>query len=93
MPGGERDEKDVAQEKLAALSFPLGRYRHHKGPEYWVFAVSVDEETLEPLVHYESLVHGTLWTRKLSNFVESLMLPSGETKSRFQWVGTERVSR
>ena len=85
------DEKDMAQAKLAALSFPLGRYEHYKGPAYWVFAVSIDEETLEPLVHYESLVHGTMWTRTLRNFLESVMLPSGETKSRFVWVGTERA--
>jgi hypothetical protein len=85
------DEKDMAQAKLAARSFPMGRYQHYKGPFYWVFAVSIDEETLEPLVHYESLVHGTCWTRKMSNFCESVGLPSGESKSRFQWVGTEKV--
>jgi hypothetical protein len=85
-----KDEKDVAQEKLAALSFPLGRYQHYKGPFYFVFAVSIDEESLEPLVHYESLVHGTFWTRRLSNFTESVRLPSGETSSRFVWIGKER---
>ncbi len=85
------DEKDVAQAKLTALSFPMGRYQHYKGPSYWVFAVSIDEETLEPLVHYESLVHGTCWTRKMSNFLESVMLPSGETKPRFVWTGVEKV--
>jgi len=80
------DEKDVAQVKLAALSFPLGKYQHYKGPFYWVFGVSIDEETLEPLVHYESLVHGTCWTRKMSNFMESVSLSSGEIKPRFVWV-------
>ena len=81
------DEKDIAQAKLAALSFPLGRYQHYKGPFYRVFAVSIDEETLEPLVHYESLAHGTCWTRKMSNFMETVDLPSGVKKSRFRFVG------
>lgn len=81
------DEKDVAQAKLAALSFPLGRYQHYKGPFYRVFAVTIDEETLEPLVHYESLTRRTCWTRKMSNFMETVMLPSGEKRARFAFVG------
>lgn len=83
------DEKDVAQKRLEALSFPLGRYQHYKGPFYRVFAVSIDEETLEPLVHYESLARGTRWTRKMSNFMETVALPSGEKKPRFAFVGWE----
>jgi hypothetical protein len=84
---GVKDDKDLAQEKLGALEFPLGRYQHYKGPFYRVFAVSIDEETLEPLVHYESLAHRTSWTRKMSNFTETVALPSGEKKARFQFVG------
>jgi hypothetical protein len=81
------DEKGAAQVRLAALSFPIGRYQHYKGPFYRVFAVSLDEETLEPLVHYESLTHRTCWTRKMSNFMEVVELPSGEKKPRFVFVG------
>lgn len=81
------DEKDLAQAKLAALSFPLGRYQHYKGSFYRVFAVTLDEETLEPLVHYEALTRHTSWTRKMSNFMETVILPSGEKKPRFAFVG------
>jgi hypothetical protein len=83
------DEKDLAQRKLAeiASSFPLGRYQHVKGPFYRAFALTLDEETLEPLVHYESLAHHTFWTRTLKNFNELVTLESGETKPRFTFVG------
>lgn len=83
------DEKDDAQAKLKALEFPHGKYTHYKGPFYWVFATSIDEATLEPLVHYESIAHGTRWTRTLKNFTEEVTLPSGEKKLRFTWVGRE----
>jgi hypothetical protein len=85
------DAKDEAQASLKARAFPLGEYRHYKGPCYWVFAVSIDEETLEPLVHYKSLIHETLWTRKMSNFAEEVDLPSGEKKPRFEHIGYKRV--
>jgi hypothetical protein len=81
------DEKDMAQAKLVALSFPLGRYQHYKGSFYRVFAVSLDEETLEPLVHYESLARQTFWTRKMSNFMDTVLLPSGEKRARFLFIG------
>lgn len=85
------DEKDLAQIKLreVAAAFPLGRYQHHKGPFYRAFALTLDEETLEPLVHYESLTHHTFWTRTLKNFVEPVKLESGEMKLRFTFVGWE----
>lgn len=80
------DEKDLAQAKLEALEFPLGLYKHYKGPEYWAIAVSIDEETLKPVVLYESILHGTLWTRTMANFTELVVLDSGETKPRFEHI-------
>ena len=82
------DEKDLAQKKLREVSnsFLLGRYQHYKGPFYRVFAITLDEATLEPLVHYESLFHHTFWTRTLKNFTEEVTL-DGKTQSRFKFVG------
>lgn len=67
------DEKDKAQLALvdAAATCPVGVYTHRSGGEYIVFAHSIDEETLTPLVHYFSLKKGTRWTRTVTNFVES----------------------
>lgn len=44
--------------------------RHYKGGEYEVIARPLDEYTLEPLVIYRSLRHGTEWSRPLSVFTE-----------------------
>jgi hypothetical protein len=68
----EKDPKDAAQDKLKTDGIPLGRYQHYKEPLYDVFALSVDEGTLELLVHYRSLAHGTAWTRTLRNFTEEI---------------------
>jgi hypothetical protein len=92
--GSAKDEKDLAQDKLgeASARFPLGLYAHYKGPKYLVFALSLDEETLEPLVHYESLAHGTIWTRTLKNFTETVELPEGPTL-RFRCLQPARTKR
>ncbi|HYX20484.1 MAG TPA: DUF1653 domain-containing protein [Thermoanaerobaculia bacterium] len=82
----EKDPKDEAQEKLAAEKFPLGLYRHYKGPSYKAFAVSIDEGTLEPLVHYVSLAHGTTWTRTVKNFTEGVEVRPGVIEPRFSFV-------
>ncbi len=48
----------------ALKEIPLGRYRHYKGNEYEVIAVSRHSETLEPMVVYRALYgdHG-VWVR------------------------------
>jgi len=66
------DPKDDAQEKLKTCGISSGRFQHYKGPQYEVFALTIDEATLEPLVHYKSLVHGTSWTRTVKNFTEKV---------------------
>lgn len=83
------DIKDDAQAKLKAFDFQHGKYQHAKGSFYWVFATSVDEGTLELLVHYESIARGTRWTRTIQNFMEVITMPSGEKKSRFTFIGDE----
>jgi hypothetical protein len=66
------DVKSKSQEHLHKLGFKLGVYRHYKGGEYVAFMVTLDEETLEALVHYYSLKKKTRWTRTLLNFEETL---------------------
>lgn len=62
------DDKDDAQELLHNAGFKLGIYRHYKGGEYLAYSTSIHEETLEPLVHYYSLLKKKNWTRTLDNF-------------------------
>jgi hypothetical protein len=64
--------KDTAHRLLEQHSQPLPgqRYEHYKGGTYEVVAVSVDEETLEPLITYKSLKLGTFTTRTRENFLE-----------------------
>lgn len=74
----QSDPKDEAQKVLAATVkegglHPGARFRHYKGGVYEVVCVSVDEDTLEPLVTYRSLTKGTLWTRTLRNWSEVWM--------------------
>jgi hypothetical protein len=64
------DTKDRAQENLREVHLPFGVYRHYKGGLYVLFATSVDESTLAPLVHYYSLEKKTRWTRTRGNFME-----------------------
>jgi hypothetical protein len=82
------DLKNRAQEKLAQTLFELGVYRHHKGGLYTAFATSIDEATLQPLVHYYSHVKHTRWTRTLENFTEQVELPDERGKlPRFEYMG------
>jgi hypothetical protein len=66
------DEKDAAQAKLARLGPRLGVYRHYKGPEYVLFALTLKEDTLEPMVHYYSLEKKTRWTRTYEDFTHDI---------------------
>jgi hypothetical protein len=82
------DAKDRAQEDLIEKQeeVPLGLWRHYKGGEYIVFALSVQEDTCKHLVHYYSLDKKTRWTRSLSNFVEIVTPPGSYLVPRFRFV-------
>jgi hypothetical protein len=74
------DAKTEAQSKLVAACEAAGVLSGHiythwqAGGEYVVFAITLDEGTLEPLVHYYSLTYRTRWTRTLAVFVEPMMI-------------------
>lgn len=74
------DPKEAAQRALreVAATCPIGVYSHRKGGKYFVFAHSVDETKLTPLVHYYSFTKGTRWTRTISDFTSLV-----DGKSRF----------
>lgn len=65
-------EKDKGQETLAMLKtkFVGDVYVHWKGGHYVCYSMSLDEETLEPLVHYYSLAKKSWWTRTLYVWLE-----------------------
>jgi hypothetical protein len=80
------DEKDIAQSRLKLLDYKLGIYRHYKGGLYVVFAVSLLETSLTPMVHYYSLKKGTRWTRTASDFF-GFVYPEGKPKEpRFSYI-------
>jgi hypothetical protein len=66
------DEKDEAQKRLQGSPLKLGVYQHYKGPTYVLFAESLDERSLEPLVHYYSIEKRSRWTRTRRNFTETV---------------------
>lgn len=81
---GPEGDKNVAQRELYDVRFRLGAYRHYKGSFYIAYSVTVDEATLEPMVHYYSLDKKTRWTRTVKNFTE-LVDKDGHKIQRFVW--------
>ena len=63
-----------------------GRYRHYKGNEYEVIAVSRHSETLEPMVVYRPLYgEGGLWVRPAGMWLEHIER-DGYSGPRFQYM-------
>ena len=64
-------------------------YRHFKGGYYLVHSEATVESTGEPVVVYQSLQDGRVWTRPLSSFIEPVPAdkpnPTGQ-KLRFEKV-------
>jgi hypothetical protein len=82
------DLKDRAQQKLRETLIELGIYRNHKGGLYTLFTTSVDEATLQPLVHYYSHTKKTRWTRTFQNFGEVVEMQDERGKvARFEYMG------
>lgn len=71
---GPEGDKNLAQLDLASNGFKLGLYRHYKGGYYVAYSVSLDEECLEPLVHYYSCERKTRWTRTMRRFEASRLV-------------------
>jgi len=65
-------------------------YRHFKGGYYIVHSVATVESTGEPVVVYQSLQDGELWTRPLSVFQEPV--PEGKPNPTGQKLRFEQVT-
>lgn len=59
-------------------------WRHHKGGRYKILVRSLWEEDKSPVVTYESLEDGLIWTRALDVFLEDVEKPEG-TVRRFEF--------
>lgn len=69
----EDHQKYLAQVGLKPCSIVPGQvYRHYKGGLYVIVAVSIKEDTLEPMVTYRSNKRGTCWARTLANFSDKV---------------------
>ncbi len=65
----------------------LGRYRHFKGNEYEVIAISKHSETTEDYVIYKALYSdGGVWVRPASMWNETVER-DGVTYKRFTYIG------
>ena len=84
------DAKDKAQKVLLAVKLKPGdRFRHYKGGEYEIVTLALREDTLEPLVIYKSLAHGTAWARTLKNWNEQVTR-RGKKVKRFEKIAKIR---
>lgn len=80
------EDKSEAQTALKECRQQYGLYRHYKGGYYVMYGKTVDEETLETLVHYYSLEKKTRWTRTLENFTAKVYLEDRKDQQRFEYV-------
>lgn len=80
--------KDTAQDYIRSLrlEYSAGQYwTHYKGGVYKIVAVAVEEDTLEPVIVYESLKHGTVWVRTVKNWNEEVpVMGPARMVSRFK---------
>jgi hypothetical protein len=80
----EEEWKADAQRALRQGPAISGKYRHYKGGLYEVVCVSIQEDTLVPLVTYRSLERGYFWTRTLENWNTTVRDPeTGKGMPRF----------
>ena len=78
------DQKDKVQLNLQEAGISQGeRFRHYKGGEYQIIACAVKEDTLEPLIIYQSLLKGSIWARTLKNWNEEVEI-DGKLIKRFK---------
>jgi hypothetical protein len=80
----EEEWKALSQDTLRQGPAISGTYRHYKGGLYEVVCVSIQEDTLVPLVTYRSLERGYFWTRTLENWNATVRDPeTGKGVPRF----------
>lgn len=79
MSDSKESGQDLAQQ-LAEVFVPGEKWTHYKGNLYEIVAVGVFENTGEVMVAYKSLKFGTIWIRTVTNFTETVKLPTGDVQ-------------
>jgi hypothetical protein len=77
------DVKALARELFADGPAAGSRWRHYRGGEYEVVALSLGESSLRPFVTYRALATGLVWTRRLEEWSQEVLGPAGKYVSRF----------
>jgi hypothetical protein len=75
--------KDLARLLFADGPAVGSRWRHYRGQEYEVVALSLDEPTLDPLVTYRGTSSGLVWTRTLDDWQRTVRGEDGKDVPRF----------
>lgn len=78
--------KDETQELCKTGPQPGEIYQHYKGGLYSVVARAIKEDTLEPLVIYQSNAKRSVWARTLDNFTSSVEVGDDSPVQRFERV-------
>lgn len=60
-------------------------WTHYKGGVYQTVTLAVKEDTLEPVIVYRSLKHGSVWVRTLDNWFDMVTLADGSRVHRFKY--------
>jgi hypothetical protein len=63
------------------------RWRHYRGAEYEVVALSLAEASLRPMITYRSCSTALTWTRRLEEWSQQVLNAAGRYVSRFCPVG------
>jgi len=80
------DNKEAAQKNLTNLPVKAGEtYRHFKGGEYEIITIALKEDTLEPLVIYQSKAKDYVWARTYQNWSEEVEV-KGKKMKRFELI-------
>lgn len=79
-----KDDELMYEFHTLRMQMPEGSYwTHYKGGVYKIITVACKEDTLEPIVVYQSLKNGSIWARTLQNWRERVQL-EGKSVKRFQ---------
>ncbi len=80
---GNKDDMRAIIALWSAEYSPGERWRHYKGGRYEIVTLAIKEDTLEPMIVYRSLDHGSVWIRTIGNFAEEVTTPNGKVR-RFE---------
>jgi len=71
----------------------VGKYKHFKGNIYMLLSTAEHSETNELYCVYQEMLNenvmpnGKIWIRPFDMWIEKVVWPDGETKSRFMYIG------